>query len=833
MTKNKTKRITLLLVSALSTAHLEATLPRMPHAISSLIPSSGQNYTTAECVQLGSALAQGGLRLAARAGGQLSKQDSAIDVAHALADLAGLTNAATAVFINRDERVMPYYKAISATLDFADLVKRIDKLFAGSYLAGTLADMAPTLMGEDDELDGFDSSGQGTKPGPLAMLQSKGVGAVLGIVHAYLLPVCESVASCSAAHQTTQWEAKKAHIAQGLELLSKLLGQCIEHRAYPTWVLGWSACCLLNVISLGYDGLVWDLSVNGKTSDLAKKAIDSDNPQILRWLFENRKRDAFDVKTGDAGQQQNTNALAYAVNEHSYNTIAYLLTHVPVEYEPEDIGDELTNQAFENFDPQLLELLLANGIHIEYFPYDAQTFKDDKIKQAKEALNHYERLKNIVGQEPKVEEQLKKLRKTYAIDSNAKTWAEQRTELEQRIGKMVNLLEKYGIPSKHEHDEAVRKLGLLAMKALNQPSAVHAFEARCCKLLREKKITPLTKIVLERGKEGTTLLECVGILHFLKNQPLNSLVSLLVNDYPCQLRAFLNKYFDEEDEKKTIESMVMFGAYDWTYLALTHRLLDVTPERLQLILTHGIKSGNPDFVKLALEHGAQVNLYNEKTTCLDLAQAIDDSDEDKPFIIKLLKGLGALTGSEMQEKFAPIYKAFTQGSQTKEADENNAVDELIKLWEQGIVDDKLGITHLPQTNTALEKLVQAQIRLGIGNLGNALYHAVKTGNVGAAKLLLEHDTVNPNEFHFEWVGQGYDQHTYYTPLHIAAQQGNRDMVTLLLEHGASKFAQHRGSGWGNSDGPTVAQVADTNVKDLIAIKAGEEPGYDSDEDDDL
>ncbi|MCB9492774.1 MAG: ankyrin repeat domain-containing protein [Epsilonproteobacteria bacterium] len=251
---------------------------------------SGKQYSVTEWTALTTGMLQGPLRGMARALEHYKVGNTKItDGMHIAADTNNLLNAIT-ILANRDTRSLPYYKLASASLDMGDLVRRIDKLAAGGKLEQTIAGIIPPNIADmlNDKVDLLEPAYE--------YVDAQKIDITLHIMHAYLLPVCEGLASYVGAHQSLEWEAQRANVAHGLELLTKLLAKCVESRRYPKWLIAWSVCSLANIVGVVYEGVWHTFDADGSVPMRFKHALrdiaDGSGLKHLRYMGKHGQLDA-------------------------------------------------------------------------------------------------------------------------------------------------------------------------------------------------------------------------------------------------------------------------------------------------------------------------------------------------------------------------------------------------------------------------------------------------------------------------------------------------------------------------------------------------------------
>ncbi|MCB9492771.1 MAG: ankyrin repeat domain-containing protein [Epsilonproteobacteria bacterium] len=194
---------------------------------------------------------------------------SAANGAELLADLVSLTNA-FAAYQNSDERIwdrnvagkpVPLnYKTFGALIDCGDALMRVLSIAKGAEAHADA--QAKKNSGKANQ-----------RTRNIQQANAKTVGGLLYIIDTILLPACEAGASVVGAQQNAHGECVRANTAQALELLSKQLSKCIASHDCPTALVTWSVLSLANIASIGYD-IGWrEIAKDGSVPTEFKKAL--------------------------------------------------------------------------------------------------------------------------------------------------------------------------------------------------------------------------------------------------------------------------------------------------------------------------------------------------------------------------------------------------------------------------------------------------------------------------------------------------------------------------------------------------------------------------------
>lgn len=205
-----------------------------------------------------------------------------------------------------------------------------------------------------------------------------------------------------------------------------------------------------------------------------------------------------------------------------------------------------------------------------------------------------------------------------------------------------------------------------------------------------------------------------------------------------------------------------------------------------------VKSKNSDMLKLLIERNTSVNDRNSRgQTALHIAANYRLEE-----MIRILLAAGARVNARDQYSQSPLTLAVLGGSQSNIADGRPAVPSVNLLLQHGARLNKLRDNDTLLHGAALygdAELCKVLIDSGIGVNAKGsyrctpLHEAVMGQHYAACKVLLEHGA-KPNVYNR--ISGWYDEVYTSFPLECAIGNCNPELVSLLLQHGATWRSMH-------------------------------------------
>lgn len=390
-------------------------------------------------------------------------------IAGALANTVSLINIGAAHY-NKDSLSQPYFKYASAGVESIDLLANIKGMFSSSR-----------RLDEDDE--------------------QKKIEGVSYLLDTYLLSALETCLSVLSTHQLAEGEIKRAHMLQGLELLTKQLSHLIECKDSSLRLL-WAASTLATIGMLGHDGITKQLRHDTtKYEAIFNDALTRDCHHTVRWLV-GQKDFATTYMDYKADKDQRYTPVQLALR-HGKLAAAALLKNLT----PETAAQKRT-QGQKQTTFMLAALNFSkdykNGLpidkFIETFWYPGASFNDaDKDRKTLlELLEHYKPTADSLGissDEFVKHQQLINQRHNAMIDLIKRNGGKTKEDFEKEVVKPINDLLDNSLGKTPNIPAAVKRI---KEKVTNGTLPVNSIVTQTQATIKDNKVFTLLYFAVKR-----------------------------------------------------------------------------------------------------------------------------------------------------------------------------------------------------------------------------------------------------------------------------------------------------------------------------------------------